>query len=144
MCKTKILPIGAEVVLTVVELVVPTVVVMVVVVVEVRLNIALLGLNKVRLNKLEILNDVLSSISSSNSVVTSILGVVVLGFLGLFLSKAGILMSGNLAMGRKNGGRAFLGGLLVVLVIVVVASDSVVVVVSGVVKIGILGNLGRI
>ena len=121
---------------------------MVVVVVEVRLNIALLGLNKVRLNKLEILNDVLSSslssISSSNSVVTSILGVVVLGFLGLFLSKAGILMSGNLAMGRKNGGRAFLGGLLVVLVIVVVASDSVVVVVSGVVKIGILGNLGRI
>ena len=132
--------------LTVVELVVPVVVMVVVlvVVVEVRLNIALLGLSKVRLNRLEILNFCSNSTSGSGifSVVSSsstiFFGTIILGFLERFLSKAGILMSGNLAIGLKNGGRAFLG----LLVLDWVVSGSVVVVVSSVV--GISGNLGRI
>ena len=131
--------------LTVVELVVPVVVMVVVlvVVVEVRLNIALLGLSKVRLNRLEILNFCSNSTSGSGifSVSSSskiFFGTIILGFLERFLSKAGILMSGNLAIGLKNGGRAFLG----LLVLDWVVSGSVVVVVSSVV--GISGNLGRI
>ena len=133
--------------LTVVELVVPVVVMVVVlvVVVEVRLNIALLGLSKVRLNRLEILNFCSNSTSgsgifsvSSSWFSTIFFGTIILGFLERFLSKAGILMSGNLAIGLKNGGRAFLG----LLVLDWVVSGSVVVVVSSVV--GISGNLGRI
>ena len=132
--------------LTVVELVVPVVVMVVVlvVVVEVRLNIALLGLSKVRLNRLEILNFCSNSTSGSGifSVSSSskiFFGTIILGFLERFLSKAGILMSGNLAIGLKNGGRAFLG----LLVLDWVVSGSVVVVVSSSV-VGISGNLGRI
>ena len=135
--------------LTVVELVVPVVVMVVVlvVVVEVRLNIALLGLSKVRLNRLEILNFCSNSTSGSGifSVSSSWFstiffgGTIILGFLERFLSKAGILMSGNLAIGLKNGGRAFLG----LLVLDLVVSGSVVVVVSSSV-VGISGNLGRI
>ena len=148
----KILPIGAEVVLTVVEVVVPVVVMVVVlvVVVDVRLNIALLGLSKVRLNRFEILNFCSNSTSGSSvmifSVVSSSFSMIFgFGFLERFLSKAGILMSGNLAIGRKNGGRAFLG----LLVLDNVVWGSVVVVASVVssvvvVKIGIFGNLGRI
>ena len=133
--------------LTVVELVVPVVVMVVVlvVVVEVRLNIALLGLSKVRLNRLEILNFCSNSTSgsgifsvSSSWFSTIFFGTIILGFLERFLSKAGILMSGNLAIGLKNGGRAFLG----LLVLDWVVSGSVVVVVSSVV--GISGNLVRI
>ena len=135
--------------LTVVELVVPVVVMVVVlvVVVEVRLNIALLGLSKVRLNRLEILNFCSNSTSgfsgifsvSSSWFSTIFFGTIILGFLERFLSKAGILMSGNLAIGLKNGGRAFLG----LLVLDWVVSGSVVVVVSSSV-VGISGNLGRI
>ena len=134
--------------LTVVELVVPMVVMVVVlvVVVEVRLNIALLGLSKVRLNRLEILNFCSNSTSgsgifsvSSSWFSTIFFGTIILGFLERFLSKAGILMSGNLAIGLKNGGRAFLG----LLVLDWVVSGSVVVVVSSSV-VGISGNLGRI
>ena len=135
-------------VLTVVEVVVPVVVMVVVlvVVVEVRLNIALLGLSKVRLNRFEILNFCSNPTSGSSvmifSVVSSSFSMIFgFGFLERFLSKAGILMSGNLAIGRKNGGRAFLG----LLVLDNVVWGSVVVVSSVVVvKIGIFGNLGRI
>ena len=136
--------------LTVVELVVPVVVMVVVlvVVVEVRLNIALLGLSKVRLNRLEILNFCSNSTSGFSGIFSVVFsssstiifgGTIILGFLERFLSKAGILMSGNLAIGLKNGGRAFLG----LLVLDWVVSGSVVVVVSSSV-VGISGNLGRI
>lgn len=71
-----------------------------------------------------------SSISSLSTTSVSSLTALLLGFFLLLpmFSKAGILMSGNLAMGLKNGGLALLGGLLVVSASVVVSSLASVVV----------------